>query len=186
MLPLIVRRSPLRSRTLEWSPAEAISRTCSTTLMTAAAGGHGKEKRGREGTENRPGEDSEGTRKGPGPPPPLQNGAVAGPSHDAASAAALTGARRGSPRAGPRPPDSSARAAPPSLSRLRGGQGTGRGRFASDWALCRRGLEEDFPSSVVFCVKRFRFCLCRALKPSRFSLKTEFSPQTSLAVGCGS
>lgn len=60
LLPLIVRRSPLRSRTFEWSPAEAISRTCSTTLMTAA-GGHGKEKRGREGTEKRPGGDSEGT-----------------------------------------------------------------------------------------------------------------------------
>lgn len=36
LLPLIVRRSPLRSRTFEWRPAEAISRTCSTTLMPAA------------------------------------------------------------------------------------------------------------------------------------------------------
>lgn len=36
LLPLIVRRSPLRSRTLEWSPAAAISRTCSTTLIPAA------------------------------------------------------------------------------------------------------------------------------------------------------
>lgn len=49
LLPLIVRRSPLRSRTFEWRPAEAISRTCSTTLMPAAEKG---QDRGKNAAQN--------------------------------------------------------------------------------------------------------------------------------------
>lgn len=71
LLPLIVRRSPLRSRTLECSPADAISRTCSTTLIPVA------ENRGAEGTDGKETDNAAARRHskmappgGPRAPPP--------------------------------------------------------------------------------------------------------------------
>lgn len=111
LLPLIVRRSPLRSRTLECSPADAISRTCSTTLIPAA------ENRGAEGTDGKEADNAAAAR-----PPALQNGATGGSSRAAACRRprrCLHGGRAARQAAGRAARDGARRARPPAAPRLR-------------------------------------------------------------------
>lgn len=80
LLPLMVRSSPLSSRTFECSPAAAISRTCSTTLMLRRGRGRDGTGRGRSGrdTERGTGHGAAAARRhskmapprGPRAPPP--------------------------------------------------------------------------------------------------------------------
>lgn len=79
LLPLMVRSSPLSSRTFECSPAAAISRTCSTTLMLAGTEGTGRGGGNRERPRAR-----HRARICRRRPPPLQNGATEGSSLAAA------------------------------------------------------------------------------------------------------
>lgn len=169
LLPLIVRSSPLRSRTLEWSPAAAISRTCSTTLMLAAgrrgAGGTGGEQ---EANGERGASGAAGRRHsemappgGPRTPPP------AGVRHTASMAGARPGRRAvGQPEGGAR------RARSPAASRLRSDGcrspqplgGRGLGFFDRVWEII-------FRLSVVLW-KRRTLCVCTSLESGPFSPET--------------